>query len=438
MDRARRVLTLLSLLALVGCPAVVLDVGGAPWDDDDAADDDDTLEPDDDDSSTPGDDDATVVEGPKVQLGPGIWAFDDVEVGCTVEQDVEIRSVGSDPLVISDVDFLASSDELTHHPGFVPEVSLLSGASVVVTIRYAPHDLSPDAAYLQITTNDPDHPVATATLTGTAHYLSETTDQFPVQGSGLADILWVVDDSSSMLDWQLELADHVDVYIEALDVEQLDVHLGVITSDCADLQGDLPVMVSSTPDLTQVFADTVVVGTGGAGTEQGLLHAATALTPPQTDPGNANAGFLRPEAGLRVIFFGDEDDQSPDLVPEYVAILQGTKANPDAVRLDAFVCPAAPRYDLATAMTDGTVTDLCDPSWTDTLADLGATASSPRDTFVLTSTPVEATLQVELDGAPMYEGWTYVATFNAIVFDGTHLPDDGDVVTVRYQVMGGC
>ena len=437
VDRAWRFLALASLLSLLGCPAVVLDVGGSPRDDD-VVGDDDTFSLDDDDSATPGDDDATVVEGPKVQLSPGLWTFDDIEVGCTVEQDIEIRSVGSDPLVIGELDFLASSDELTHHPGFVPEVSLLSGATVVVTIRYAPHDLSPDAAYLMITTNDPDHPEVTATLTGTAHYLSEATDQFEVRDGGFADVLWVVDDSSSMLDWQHELADHADVYIDALDVEQHDVHLGVITTDCADLQGDLPVMVSSTPDLTQVFADTVVVGTGGAGTEQGLLHAASALTPPQTEPGNPNAGFMRPEAGLRLIFFGDEDDQSPDLVPEYVATLQGTKANPDSVRLDAFVCPAAPRYDLATAMTGGTVTDLCDPSWPEVLADLGAAASSPRDTFVLTSTPVEATVQVELDGAPMYEGWTYVAAFNAVVFDGTHLPDDGDQVTVRYQVLGDC
>ena len=429
------------LLGSPGCPALVLDVGGIDPladDDTDSPDDDDTGSSDDDDSGAGDDDVVTMVEGPAVQLRPGIWAFDDVEVGCEVEQDIEIHAVGSEPLVVRDLRFTASSDEMTEHPGFVPEVSLLPGAFVVVTVRYAPHDLSPDAGYLVVSTNDPDHPDATATLTGTAHYDSEATDQFQVQGNGLVDILWVVDDSSSMLDWQLELADHADTYIGGLDLEGVDYHLGVITTDCADLQGDLPVMVSSTPDLAEVFGETVMVGIGGSGTEQGLIQASTALTPPQSEPGGANAGFLRPEAGLMVVFFGDEDDQSPDLVPNYVGTLQATKANPAAVRLDALACLSAPRYDLATAMTGGGVTDLCDPSWTDVLPDLAGNAVGAQDTFVLTSEPVDETLQVELDGAPMYEGWSYVEAFNAVVFDSTHLPDDGDLITVRYQVMGEC
>jgi hypothetical protein len=429
----------LLLLAAPSCPSVVLDVGGPPTagDDDTVVTDDDTAG-DDDDSGDPGDDDATVVEGPAVHLSPGLWAFDDVEVGCEVEQDIEIHAVGSEPLVVQALSFVPSSDEMTFHPGFVEGISLLPGAFVAVTIRYAPHDLSPDGGYLVVTTNDPDHPDATATITGTAHYDSEAVDTFQVQGSGLVDILWVIDDSASMFDWQLELADHTATYISGLDALEMDYHLGVITTDCADLQGDLPVMVPSTPDLAEVFADAVVVGTGGAGTEQGLLQAATAVTPPQTEPGGANSGFLRAEAGLRVLFFGDEDDQSPEIVPEYVDTLQATKANPAAVRLDALVCPAAPRYDLAVAMTGGTATDLCTAGWTDELPTLAGAASSPRDTFVLSEPPVEATLQVELDGAPVYEGWTYVEAFNAVLFDETHLPDDGDVVTIRYQVMGEC
>lgn len=440
MEPARSIPLVLCLLLLAApsCPSVVLDVGGVPVDDDDTSAPDDDTAGDDDDSGGPGDDDASVVEGPAVKLSPGLWVFDDVEVGCEAEQDIEIHAVGSEPLVVHALSFAPSSDEMTFHPGFVEGISLLPGAFVVVTIRYAPHDLSPDGGYLVVTTNDPDHPEATATLTGTAHYDSEAADQFQVQGNGLVDILWVIDDSASMLDWQLELADHSATYVDGLDVLEVDYHLGVITSDAADLQGDLPVMVPSTPDLAEVFADTVVVGTGGAGTEQGLLQAATALTPPQTEPGGANSGFLRPEAGLRVVFFGDEDDQSPEIVPDYVGILQATKANPAAVRLDALVCPAAPRYDLAAAMTGGTVTDLCSAGWADGIPALAEAAGSPRDTFVLSGQPVEATLQVELDGAPVYEGWSYIEPFNAVLFDASHLPDDGDVVTIRYQVMGEC
>ena len=44
-------------------------------------------------------------------------------------------------------------------------------------------------------------------------------------------------------------------------------------------------------------------------------------------PNDGNAGFLRDEAALVVVFVGDEDDHSPDSVDTYVRFLQTRRAS---------------------------------------------------------------------------------------------------------------
>jgi hypothetical protein len=61
-----------------------------------------------------------------------------------------------------------------------------------------------------------------------------------------------------------------------------------------------------TGTLTDAFATMAKVGSGGCGFEQPLAAMRAALDPANT----ANAGFLRPEAILGVVFVTDEDDCS--------------------------------------------------------------------------------------------------------------------------------
>jgi len=176
----------------------------------------------------------------------------------------------------------------------------------------------------------------------------------PVNINRNVDLLFVIDDSPSMADKQKNLADNFPNFINVLNTIQgglPDVHIGVVTSDvgtkgsldsapgaaigqignggCSGTgkSGDLQVsgaplaagnkyisdikqtdgsrQTNYTGQLSAVFGQMAKVGAGGCGFEQHLEAMKRALN---NNP--ANAGFLRPDAYLAVIFIADEDDCS--------------------------------------------------------------------------------------------------------------------------------
>jgi hypothetical protein len=165
------------------------------------------------------------------------------------------------------------------------------------------------------------------------------------------DILFVIDDSPSMADKQVALANAFPQMMDVL--SQVDgglpnLHIGVVTTDlgtlgsdsaqpgpaigqlgaggCAgqgkggtlqtsgaavtdaflsDVEGPGGTRVRNyTGALRDVFSTMARVGDGGCGFEQPLAAMAHALVNP------TNAGFLRPEANLAIVILSDEDDCS--------------------------------------------------------------------------------------------------------------------------------
>jgi len=91
-----------------------------------------------------------------------------------------------------------------------------------------------------------------------------------------------------------------------------------------------------------------------------------------------------------------------------------------------------------------------DPNQPDALATVTGTAhlaaavvdefeqDGAQDTFALSDHPVVETLVVELNGVSVSVGWYYDPLFHAVVFDPGHVPDNGDIVTARYNPLGTC
>lgn len=173
------------------------------------------------------------------------------------------------------------------------------------------------------------------------------------------DLLFVVDNSHSMAEEQLNLADNFADLIEVLtsppDADRdgqpdfpaaEDVRIGVISTDlgtapytvpsCNTTGGDLGVLVTShrgtdpscagvslpasepwlsyrlgddTTSLGRNFACLARLGTAGCGIEQQLEAMHSALTT-QAAAGMPNAGFLRDDSLLAIVFVTDEDDCS--------------------------------------------------------------------------------------------------------------------------------
>ena len=375
---------------------------------------------------------------PMIELSPTTWDFGDHEVGCDQEQVITIRNVGSAPLILGQV-FFDTDDEMVESHYFDLDTVLAPTETKQVTVYYEPLDELPDAGNLFVASNDPANPEAMASFYGVAHYADSITDEFEQQGNNMTDILWVIDNSCSMQDDQNSLATNFSAFLDIVDVLDIDYHLGVITTDSSYLQGNVPIMTPSTPNLAAEFAAAVTVGTTGASNEMGFLPAIEALTPPMTGPGAPNEGFLREEAGLRIIFVSDEAEQSPGTVTDYVNQFWDLKVNADHVVLSGIFNPnSGQRYDQAATMTGGLTENITNPNWVNTLSQLAWLSMSFQDTFELSKVPVENTIEVELNHVPVYVGWYFDEAYNAVIFDPDYIPDTGDLVEIHYNLLGSC
>lgn len=181
---------------------------------------------------------------------------------------------------------------------------------------------------------------------------AENADTFAQAGAAQVDILWVVDNSGSMCEEQLSLRENFDAFIEELDAIGADFQLAIVTTDMVDPEEsgrfqnvpdgvpgpscNIAIDISECPSpdngqefpplilrsrdyqneagaldvqrLKRDFGCNATVGTQGDGFEMGLESAKEALSPALLN--GFNAGFLRPEAFLAIIFLTDENDCS--------------------------------------------------------------------------------------------------------------------------------
>jgi len=208
----------------------------------------------------------------------------------------------------------------------------------------------------------------------------EDLKDIPIAINRDLDILFVIDDSSSMAEEQASLAANFPAFIEVLETIEgglPNVHIGVVSSNmggetsgsCAGSgrDGDLlvgpwtcrpegaPFLVDvATEDggrtrnypgtLAEAFTCNAMLGTEGCPYEQHLQAMRRALDGSNLE----NNGFLRHDAYLAVVFIADEDDCSIDGpiptdcdcfddahllydVQEYVDFLKALKADPGMV-----------------------------------------------------------------------------------------------------------
>ena len=161
------------------------------------------------------------------------------------------------------------------------------------------------------------------------------TDTFTQEVRKTVDILLVVDNSCSMIDEQIKLAGNFDSFIEQFVEAEVDYQIGVVTTDMTDqtqagrLVGETKIITSDMDDALarELFQENVKVCATGSGFEQGLGAAQAALSPDFTADDGPNAGFLRDDAALSIVFVSDEDDGSSDPVGDYLTFFKGLKGD---------------------------------------------------------------------------------------------------------------
>lgn len=298
---------------------------------------------------------------------------------------------------------------------------------------------------------------------------SQSTFQGSVANNKV-DILWVVDNSGSMLLKQQNLRDGFDSFADVFVTKGFDFRMGIVTTDTRTVaaggqesffQGSPTVITSSTPSFASTFKTNIVVGAGGFFAAKGLDAIVTSLN--STNLAGNNSSFLRSDAHLAVIVLSDADDNDSTtttaqvtafldtLKPQKYDVLARTYKN--NYTISAVVAPSASdancdtnygvgTYEKGTKFislansTNGSVASICDATFGSGLTTISQRIAEAITEIPLSSVPNLSTLTVAFNTSIVPQnatnGWTYSSTGNKIVFHGTYIPTDNTAISINY------
>lgn len=286
--------------------------------------------------------------------------------------------------------------------------------------------------------------------------------------SNKIDILWVIDNSGSMLTKQQNLATSFNSFMNLFTAKNYDFHMAIVTTDTyatgapfngqdGNFQGAPSVITNSTVNFATVFQNNVVVGATGAADAKGL--DAIELSMSAAKRAGVNTGFLRSDAHLAVIILSDADDNdSSTTVAATYNFLKALKPNSidsgTGRERQMFTVHAAMddqnnpgpvpcvgsedgiKFRELTTLASGTRMDICANNFSAGLANLSETIASFISQVLLAQTPQTDTIAVSVNSVAVANdatnGWTYESTGNKIVFHGTAIPADTANISVTY------
>jgi hypothetical protein len=225
------------------------------------------------------------------------------------------------------------------------------------------------------------------------------------------DILWVVDNSTSMLAEQQLLSDNFPFFLQYYRNSGLDWQIAVVSTDMANpdesgkLQGAAGFrwVDSTVPDPVGVFTQMALLGRDGSAREQGRAAAYAALSEPLLS--GYNGGFYRDEALLSIIMVSDENDFSEEPTEAgFVAWARALKNDPSKVTVSGIVgtdtsCTDRVGQDYLDVISqlNGITFSICENDWEPLMQQLGVAAIGLQREFFLTEVPVESTLEVWIE-----------------------------------------
>lgn len=275
-----------------------------------------------------------------------------------------------------------------------------------------------------------------------------------VQGERDADldILWVLDNSSSTIEEQEQLAATSGAFIEFMSIGELPFRLAAVTTDMdredagALLNGTI--LDQDSPDITDAFAELLQIDEDGSIRERGLDAMAAAV-----DPEGPNPELAGGDNDLEVIVFTDEDDQSRLEPDEALAALRDARPQrrvgvtaiigdlPEGCYTLLAAADPGYRYAELAELSGGLVESICVSDYRAMLQRVALHTLGLVDTFQLSAVPELSDIEVRVDGALIHRrdrhGWRYEASDNTIVFDGYAMPPPGAVVDIDYYEWFG-
>ncbi|MFH1807384.1 MAG: hypothetical protein ABIJ09_01465 [Pseudomonadota bacterium] len=385
--------------------------------------------------------------GTCIEFSTGLVDFGSLPMQCQASQQV---------LVVNACQTLhrVASLTLTGNPAFTVETSapfdVGAGSVMPVQLKVQLDAAGMATARLSATLEGGAH------IAGQVELIAEVADQIEDSylqgGNDPVDLFIVVDDSGSMDPAQAQLARDMSALINELEWLGVSYHIGVTTTDMETgvhgrfipLSETFPVITpSSLPNPTARLTAAVTPGSSGSGTERGFDATVAALSLPLS--ATRNAGFLRPEALLAVLYLSNEEEQSNISVEDTLTFLRGLKGHlgNNAISVGALVtlegdsCASATdpgtRFLALMDQASGVRASICAADWTPLLRELVRLGAGQRATFFLSSA-AQATPEVRVDGVLKTFGvdFAYDSGSHSVTFAPGGVPLPGQVVTFRY------
>ena len=254
------------------------------------------------------------------------------------------------------------------------------------------------------------------------------------------DILWIIDTSGSMYRFDEQLLLGIETMLGALPPTSW--RLVMMSNDPARavLENQFPLV----PGDDILDAEAMYAAMGRGGMEEGFDATYEYI---MNNPYAAT--WMRPDAGLLVVYVSDEEEQSNDHfvdVVDFISWYRGLRGGSvflaSIVNHDATesVCDHPPnpidvgtRYMDATTAFAGNITDICADDWSPGVAD-AAHSIEPHESWLLTHTAVADSIRVFLNGVVQDSGmttWTYSATDNTVYFHT--IPAGSTLVEIGYR-----
>jgi hypothetical protein len=254
------------------------------------------------------------------------------------------------------------------------------------------------------------------------------------------DILWIIDTSGSMHRFDAQLLLGIETMLTALPPTSW--RLAMMSNDPtkALLETQFPLV----PGDDILDAEAMYSAMARGGFEEGFDAAYEYIV------NNSYSGtWMRPDAGLLIVFVSDEEEQSndhfsdvSDFISWYRGLRGGSVFMASIVNHDPMesLCDWPPtsidvgtRYMDATNAFGGNIIDICADDWTAGVADAAASVE-PHESWILTHTPIAESIRVFLNGVLSESGmttWTYSATDNTVYFNT--IPPGSTLVEIGYR-----
>ena len=277
------------------------------------------------------------------------------------------------------------------------------------------------------------------------------------------DIVLMMDNSSSMIQYQNKFSSQVSAMVNNLNSTGLDYHIAVVTTDMrtggngGKFIGSPAYVSNSTPNLVSTLQSHIAVGQLGSDLERGLDSVRAALQPAYL--AGAGRGFLRDDALLAIVILTNEDDYSSDSTSSYEDFFDMLKPNFNnstkgwilnfvgVVSLTAACSTTADykepglRYMELADYTGGVKASVCDSSLAAAISNVHVRIVEILSEYPLKSVPNISTISVSLNGVSVphdaTNGWTYDSVANTIHFHGSYQPGVSDNVQVHYTPATG-